>query len=300
MAPKNRQMTLERYERIIQWHVVPYLGHVALTKLAPSDIQALEAKLSSQGMAPAGVELVHAVLSGALKYALRMEVIWRNPAQAVTPPKTLRQEMEPPDIAGVRRMLAGAKAKGHPLFPCLYLIAYTGIRRGEALGLRWQDVGLEAATISIAQTLSRSVHKGLIFQPPKTNSGRRTIDLDAGTVEVLRTHQGQQLLQRLELQGAHRDNGLVFPGPMGEPMNPMALTRACQSLDKRVGLKEANVHDLRHFHASVMLQGNQSLVLVSKRLGHSSVTMTADIYAHVLPGWQKEAASAFAKAMEQG
>ena len=112
-------------------------------------------------------------------------------------------------------------------------------------------------------------------------------------------HQGQQLLRRLELEGAYHHNNLVFPGPLGEPLNPMALTRACQSLAKKVGLGQTKVHDLRHFHASVMLQSNQSPVLVSKRLGHSSVAMTADIYAHVLPGWQKEAANAFAKPMDQ-
>ena len=194
-------------------------------------------------------------------------------------------------------MLALAKAEEHPLFPCLHLIAYTGIRRGEALGLCWHDVDLEAGIISITQTLSRSVRKGLIFQPPKTNSGRRTIDLDEGTVEVLRAHHGRQLLQQMELEGAYKDNDLLFPGPLGEPMNPMAVTRACGSLAKRVSLEGTRVHDLRHFHASVMLQSNQSVVLVSKRLGHASVSMTADIYAHVLPGWQKEAANAFAKAM---
>ena len=169
VRPKNRQMTQERYERIIQRYIVPGLGHMELAKLIPSNIQAFEARLSSQGMAHAGVQLVHAVLSGSLKYALRMEVIWRNPAHAVTPP---------PDIAGVRHMLELAKAEQHPLFPCLQLIAYTGIRRGEALGRRWQDTDLGAGTILITQTLSRSIRKGLIFQPPKTNSGRRTIDLD--------------------------------------------------------------------------------------------------------------------------
>jgi len=175
-----------------------------------------------------------------------------------------------------------------------------GIAAIVALGLRWQDTDLEAGAISIFQTLGRSVHKWLIFQPPKTNSGRRVIDLDDTTVEVLRVHQGQQLLRRLELEGAYLDNNLVFPGPMGEPMNPMGVTRACKSLAKRVGLKEPKVHSLRHFHVSVMLQNKQSLVLVSKRLGHASVSMTGDNYGHLLPGWQKEAASAFAKAMEEG
>ena len=92
------------------------------------------------------------------------------------------------------------------------------------LGLRWQDVNLEEGTIAIVQTLGRSVEKGLIFQPPKTNSGRRTIDLDPGTVSVLRGHKGKQLLQKLQAEGAYNDEGLVFADPLGEPLNPIAVT----------------------------------------------------------------------------
>lgn len=300
VVPNCRQMTRERYERAIKRHILPEVGHIQLVRLNPRHIQALEAKLSSRGMASAGVELIHNIVSGALKYALRMEVVWRNVAQAVTTPRAPRIEVEPPDIGGVTRILEDARTEEHPLFPCIHLIAYTGIRRGEALGLRWQDVNLGAGTISIVQSLGRSVEKGLIFQPPKTNSGRRVIDLDEDTVTVLRVHQGQQLLHKARLDGAFQDQGLVFPGQLGGPLNPMALTRTYQSFAKRVGLAGARVHDLRHFHASVMLQSGQTLLLVGKRLGHVSVVTTGDVYGHLLPGWQKEAANAFAKAMKQG
>jgi integrase len=211
----------------------------------------------------------------------------------------LVKEVEPPEITAVRRILETAREQEHPLFPCLHLIAYTGVRRGEALGLRWQDVNPEAGTISIVQTLGRSL-EGLLFQPPKTNAGRRVIDLDDGTIAVLRAHQGQQLLHKTQLEGAYQDQGLVFADPLGDPLNPMAVTRAFQSLAKKAGLNGVNIHTLRHFHASVMLQAGQSWVTVSKRLGHASASITADIYAHCLPGWQKEAANAFAKAMQEG
>ena len=299
-AAHKRQKTIERYEGLIQRHIAPYVGHVELTKLTPGDIQALEAKLLANGMAPKGVEMVHNVISGAYKYALRMEVAWRYPAKSVTPPKITRKEVEPPEIAKVKEILKLAEEEGHPLFPCFHLIAYTGLRRGEALGLRHQDLNLEAGTISIVQAISRSLHKGIIVQPTKTNAGRRMIDLDELTVGVLRAHLGKQLLSRMELEGAYQDNGLVFPGPLGEPMNPMAVTRAFQSFAKRLGLEGAKLHDLRHFHASVMLQNGQSLLLVSKRLGHASISTTSDVYGHLLPGWGKEAANAFAKAMKEG
>lgn len=155
-------------------------------------------------------------------------------------------------------------------------------------------------TIAVVQTLGRSVEKGLVFQPPKTNAGRRVVDLDDTTIAVLRAHQGQQLLYKAGLEGMYQGHGLVFPGPTGGPLNPMAITRAFGRLAEREGLMDRRLHNLRHFHASVMLQHGQSLVLVSKRLGHASVSTTADIYAHISGGWQKEAARAFAKAMDGG
>ena len=108
------------------------------------------------------------------------------------------------------------------------------------------------------------------------------------------------MLSKIELEAAYGDQGLLFPDPLGNPLNPMAVTRAFQSYAKRLGLREARVHDLRHFHASVTLQKGGSLLLVSKRLGHASIATTGDIYGHLLPGWQKEAANAFAKTMRDG
>ena len=279
---------------------MPYIGHVKLTKLIPIDVATLEAKLLDNGMAPKGVEMVHNVISGAYKYAVSMEVAWRNPVKSVTPPKVIRKEVEPPEIAKVRGILSLAEAEEHPLFACFHLIAYTGLRRGEAIGLRHQDLNLEAGVISIVQTVGRSLHKGVIIEPTKTTYSRRSVDLDGDTVAVLRAHIGKQMLHRMELEGAYEDHGLVFPDGLGKPMNPMTVTRAFQSFAKRLGLQGAKVHDLRHFHASVMLQNGESLLLVSKRLGHASISTTGDVYGHLLPGWQKEAANAFAKAMRDG
>ena len=298
VIPTTRLTTRERYERIIKNHIVPHLGHIQLTKLSPPDIRAMEASLIQGGMAPKGVSLVHTVLSSSLKYGLRMEVLFRNAAQAVSPPKVIRKEVDPPDIAEVRAILSRAKEEGHPLYPALHLIAYTGNRRGEALGLRWQDMDLDSGTISIVQSLSRSATEGLIFQPPKTNSARRTVDLDEMTIAILREHRGQQLLHKMQLEGAYQDNDLVFADPLGGPLNPMALTRALQSLARKEGVRHIRVHDLRHFHASILLQQHQSPVVVSKRLGHANVSITMDIYSHLLPGWQKEAADLFASAMK--
>ena len=300
VVPNTRQKTIERYEGLIRKHISPVLGHIDLTKVSPSDIQGLEAKLSGDGMAPQGVQLVHNVISGAYKYALRMETAWRNPAKNVTPPKITRTEVEPPDTARVKKILNLAEGQSHPFYACIHLLAYTGLRRGEALALRHQDLNLETGNISVVQSLGRSLHKGLVFEPTKTQAGRRSIDIDEETVAVLRAHIGKQLLFQLESEGSYQEGGLLFADPLGRPFNPMSLTRAFQSLAKQAGVFGAKLHDLRHFHASLMLQNGGSLLLVSKRLGHASISTTGDVYGHLMPGWQKEAANAFAEAMRKG
>ena len=232
VVPNTRQKSQERYEGLIREHIVPSLGNIELAKVTPSDIQGLEARLLAHGMSPKGVESVHNVISGAFKYALRMEVVWRNPAKAVSPPKITHREVEPPEISWVKGVLRLAEVGNNPLFACLHLIAYTGIRRGEALGLRHQDLDLEHGTVSIIQTISRSVQKGIIVETTKSAAGRRVVDIDDITVNILRAHIGRQLLYRAELGDAYQDTGLVFPSPLGEPLNPMKLTRAFQALAK--------------------------------------------------------------------
>ena len=127
IAPRARPKTIERYEGIVYRHLTPNVGKIELTKLAPGDVQALEAELSAQGMAPAGVGLVHTVISGSLKAAIKAGLLWRNIAQAVTPPRVVNKEVKVPQIATVRSILELARSEQHPLYPCLHLIAYTGI-----------------------------------------------------------------------------------------------------------------------------------------------------------------------------
>ena len=190
------------------------------------------------------------------------------------------------------------RAEEHYLYACIHLIAYTGMRRGEAMGLLWNDVDLERGRIFIERSLSRTLERGLYVDPPKTHSGRRVIDLDAGTIEVLSKHQEEQRTTQALMRDMYEDYGRVFAGPYGEWINPDQLSKAIKRLGQRVGYPAMTARSLRHFHASVSLQSGQNVVIVSKRLGHASVSTTADIYAHSLPGWQKEAAEAFARTMD--
>lgn len=298
VKPYKSPKTLDRYSDVVRKHLVPHLGHVRLTALAPSHVKDLLALLIEHGMAPAGVDLVRTVLHGALKAAIQQELLSRNVVDATTPPRVERREIAPPEIEAVASILAHAEQAGQPLFSALHVLAYTGARRGEILALDWEHVNLADGTISIVRSLGRS-RAGLTFGPPKTANGRRVIDLDWRTVEVLQAHQGRQLLEKMQAEGAYQDQGLVFANPLGDPVNPMQVTRAFKSLARQYGVGQVKLHALRHFHASVLFQQKQSLFAVSRRLGHASVSTTADLYGHLLPGSGKEQANAFAEAMQR-
>ena len=300
IVPHRRQATAGRYRSIIALHIAPAIGHIELAKLGPAHVHAMEARLLGSGMSPQGVQLVHVVLSGAVKHALRMELIQRNPVSLVSPPPSARREIPPPDIGAVRRALELARDEGHHLHAAIHLIAYTGLRRGEALGLSWSNVDLDSGHVSIEASLIRAGTLGLILQPPKTHSGRRIVDLDEGTANVLAQHRAEQDRLKDAMRGAYLDRGRVFADETGRWINPMQLTRAIKRLGARVGHPQMTVRSLRHFHASVALQTGQNIVVVSKRLGHANVSITSDIYAHALPGWQQQTADAFADAMKKG
>ena len=299
VTPQRRQGTKELYQRMIGRHIVPAIGHVELAKLRPIDVQVFEAELAKT-LAPGTVRLAHAVLSGALKYAMQMEMVQRNVASLVSPPSIVKREAPTPDVGAVRRALELARAEEHPLYACIHLVAYTGVRRGEAMDLLWNNVDLRMRRILIEGSLGWSAERGLILEPPKTASGLRTVDIDGGTALVLAMHLEDQGRIKRKMRHAYRDEGRVFAGPTGEWLKPVQLTRAVKRLGERVGYPDMTVRSLRHFHASVAIQAGQNIVVVSKRLGHSNVSITSDIYAHSLQGWQRQAAEAFAAEMEQG
>ena len=139
----------------------------------------------------------------------------------------------------------------------------------------------------------------MLLQPPKTRASRRVIDIDNQTVEILNVHRLSQAESKFMLGSAYSDNGLLFPNELGEFLNPMALTRTLDKVNKALGTAKIRLHDLRHFHASILIQEGSSPVMISQRLGHSSPSMTLDTYGHLMPGWQREAAESFAGAMRR-
>ena len=297
IIPNRRQKTADRYQSAISKHIVPHLGNVEIAKLAPRQVQALESQLLRDGMAPKGVQMVHNIISGAMKHALRMELVSRNPVVAVSPPRVPKVEAFTPDIAQVQGLLRTGKSLDHYFWPCIHLIAYTGMRRGEALGLEWENVDLDEQTLEVKVSLVIT-SLGIALEPPKTDSGRRTVALDSRTVAVLRRHRARQL--ELTRQLGVDPPAMVFPRrDLQGWCHPNTLSHAVQSLAKKSGCSQITLRSLRHFHATVVLHTNEeNPVVASQRLGHSSVSITTDIYGHVLPGWQRGTAESFARTMD--
>ena len=175
----------------------------------------------------------------------------------------------------------------------------TGLRPGELLGLRWSDVDLDKASIAVQQSAGRMPGEGVSFRIPKTRRSRRAVALSRETVAVLRRHRTSQHEERLRAGAAYTDHGLVFQTAIGTPVDPSNLRRVWRSIVKSVGIGHVRFHDLRHTHASLMLKQGTHLKVVSERLGHASIAVTADIYSHVDPGLQAQAAEQLDELFEE-
>lgn len=287
-AAAVRATTYVGYESAIKRHLVPELGGFELAKLQPMHLQRFYSRKLAEGLAPRTVRYLHVIIHEALKYAVKWGLVGRNVADAVEPPKVRRKEMRALTPAEAARLLA--VAKDDRLYALYLLAVTTGMRQGELLGLRWQDLDLERATLSVRQALHRVSGKP-VFEGPKTERSRRSIALPASVVAALRRHRTQQAREKLMLGQDYDDHGLVFCQPNGRPFDAKNLVQwRFKPLLRKAGLPDTRFHDLRHTCATLMLAEGVHPKIVSERLGHSTVTLTLDTYSHVLPDMQREAA----------
>ena len=288
-----RPRTSERYGSDIRLHISPVIGSIRLSNLRAGDAQAVLSKMIKAGSAPRSVRHCYRVMRLALKHAVEKGILQINVTDAVKPPRLESKELELPSLGEVQRILELADSTYYGSL--LSFLVHTGCRRGEAFGLQWCHVDLDNGTASIVQSLQRIGRTGLQFVPPKSTKSRRSITLDEHIIELLRAHRGGQILTMAHLGSAYMDNDLVFPGPMGKPLDPATLTRNFEKLTRLAVKKHVRLHDLRHFHASRLLKAGVHLKVVQERLGHSSISITADTYSHVAPSLQREAAEVFGR-----
>ncbi|MEW6045890.1 MAG: tyrosine-type recombinase/integrase [Bacillota bacterium] len=283
-----RPTTLEGYEVMVRRHLMPELGDILLPRLTPLHVQGLYRKMTEQGLSPRTVRLAHAVLRQSLAQAVKWGFLGRNVCDAVELPRQAHKEMRVLTPEEAKRFLEAAK--GERLEALWVLALTTGMRKGELLGLRWQDVDLERATLEVRQSLVR-VHGKPVFQQPKTARARRTVELTPLAVEALRRHRAKQAQERLLAGSSWLNHGLVFCQRDGRPLDPMNVyNRNFKRVLAKAGLDGVRLHDLRHTHATLLLKSGANPKVVSERLGHASTAFTMDVYSHVLPGLQRDAA----------
>jgi integrase len=296
VQPGIRPSTHRRYEQLLRIYAVPVLGALRLSRLEPRHVQQLYTQCLAQGSAPATVRQLHAVLRRALGQAVKWGTLPRNVATVVTPPRVQRHDMTPLSTDQVKALLSAAHGER---FEGLYVLAITtGMRLGELLGLRWQDVDLPGSTLHVRHTLVRTP-TGWQLAEPKTDRSRRRITLGPRAIEALRHHRSRQAAERLRMGPIWQEQDLIFANEIGKPMDAgNLLHRSLWPLLQKAELPRFRFHDLRHTAATLLLGQGVHVKIVSELLGHSTVGLTLDVYSHVLPDMQQQAAVAMEKALQ--
>jgi integrase len=290
------ERTFADYKALLIRYVREPLGAKKLSDLRPLDIQALYSNMQGRGLSPRVVRYTHAVLSSALKQAVRWGMIHRNPAEFAQLPKQTRKEMRALSAEEAGRFLSALESDR-----CANVLAFalvTGMRPEEYFGLQWKDIDLKQGTATVQRALVwRTKGGGWYYGEPKTSRSRRTIPLPASIVKALIDHKRQQAEERLKAGAEWQDHGLVFTTTIGSPLNISKLTRNhFKPALKRAELPcNVRLYDLRHSCATLLLQAGENPKVVSERLGHSTITLTLDVYSHVLPDMQKAAAEKLEK-----
>jgi integrase len=319
-APAYTPVTIGRrtsYRKNIRLHIKPAIGTVPLAKLTTERIDRLYRDLErggradhreGEGLSPRTVRYVHTILSAALGAAVKTRRLTRNPAADASPP-TAKQakapEMHPWTAVQLAAFLGWAREHAPAGYPLWHVLAFTGMRRGEALALRWRDVDLDAAALRVRRSagMVRVAGEGAEVVEGDTKSGKpRLVDLDGPTAAVLRAHKRERGALALQLA---RDDALVFGDIEGGHRNPEHVSRQfardttrCRAELGDDALPVIRLHDLRHTHATILLTAREPVHVVSQRLGHASAMVTMTVYAHVLPGSQRDAARLFAELVE--
>lgn len=289
-----RATTRRNYERDIRKYLTPALGTIPLADLRPHHVDDAYNSLLARAPQPASASLVrhlHSTLRGALNAATKRRLIPWNPALHVELPEHVAATTSVWTPAQLTQFLASTR--GHRLHTLFRLIAVTGVRRGEAIALHWDDLDLDHAAFTVRWQLVAATG-GAALGPPKTRSGARVVPIDASTVAELRAHRVRQETERQTWGTAWTEHGLVFTREDGTPLRPDYITHLATKLMRRAGVPRIRLHDLRHTNASLALAAGVPIKVVSYRLGHSSTAITSDLYTHVIPSVAHDAAERIA------
>ncbi len=287
---KVRPSSHKTYQGYIKNHIKPHIGNIPLTKLTTLDLQVMyqelltkgrvdriESKHQPKGLSAKTVRNLNQIISSAMKLAIQQKLISSNPADGCALPRIEHKEMKTLPADHLAAFLNEAKRTG--TFELYYIDLATGLRRGELLGLKWQDIDLDSGVIHVRRQVGRI--DGKVQEAPlKTKNAYRNISIGADAVSILREKKKQD--------GGRSE--YVFPSPTGGPMSPDSVLKMLHRVLERAGLPELRFHDLRHTFATLALQNGVDIKTVSGMLGHFSAGFTLDTYAHVTTAAQRQAA----------
>ncbi len=285
---KVRPSSHKTYKGYIENHIKPSIGKIPLSKLTTLEVQALyrklltsgrvertESKQQPKGLSAKTVRNINQVISSAMELAKSQKLISSNPTDGCALPKVEHQEMKTLTADQLAAFFREAKSSG--VFEMYYMELATGLRRGELLGLKWEDINLETGTIQIKRQVAR-INGEVVEAPLKTKNSYRTLSIGADAIEILREQRGKVFGE------------YVFPSPNGGPISPDSVLHMLHRVLERAGLPKIRFHDLRHTFSTLALQNGVDIKTVSGMLGHYSAGFTLDTYAHVTTAAQKEAA----------
>ena len=288
VKPNVRPWTFKGYEVIVRCHLSPDLGHIPLVKLGPQEVQALINRKREAGLAPKYVQSIRGVLRTALNEGMRWEIVHRNVAALVRVPRSEPKAIRPLSRKEARVLLTAAQSDR---LGALYSVALAlGLRQGEALGLRWEDVDLAARVLRVENQLQR-LDGRLQLVPLKTRTSKRTLPIPPTIVASLIQHQKTQLEERDTAGSRWKETGLVFTSSVGTGLDGPNVTKSFQRLLHSAGLEHRRFHDLRHSCATLLLAQDVAPRVVMEILGHSQIALTMNTYTHVMPELRERAAA---------
>jgi integrase len=287
--------TIRETRSLLRCHLIPHLGHYPVTKLSTVDIDDLYAHLRRRGgrdgqpLASGTVHRIHVVLHRALTQAVRWEWIWLNPAALASPPRVEPADIRPPSVEQVRRLLDTVRREDDEFLTYLHLAVTTGARRSQLLALRWSDIDFDHAAIGFSRALVEGP-TGAVLRPTKNRRTYR-VAIDPASVELLVAHRDRARAR----SGGLTDAFVFSDDPAGrQPWPPNRVTKRFITYRQRAGLAHFRLHDLRHFMATTMLAAGVPVPVVSERLCHARTSTTVNIYAHAMPGADRDAANLLA------
>lgn len=291
--------TIEGYEQYIERHIKPSLGNIELEKLKPLQLQTFysekleNGKLNGKGgLSKQTVRTLHRIIHVALTQAVKWQLVARNVADCVEPPKPKKYEARFLDDEQTNLLIE--KAQNSEIYIPIIIAIYTGMRRGEVLGLSWQNVNLEKKYIKVVQELS-CTKQGLKILPPKTNKSIRNIAIPDSLVKILKNHKAKQMENKLLLGQEYQNIDMVCTYPNGKLFYPKRFSAKFHELLEKNRLPIVRFHDLRHSHASLLVKLGIQPKVISERLGHSNIGITMDLYSHLYEEADREVADVFDK-----